>query len=421
MFCEDVCLGATRGIDKLRAISDELSEKVVEQLTGNQELVMITDLERESNDYQYKKCVKDRVVAVGTRRSFKRLQEAIDALKYEHNALRVVVDRVQKEIKENSNDGSQRGALCPLTDDVEDSIIQEYEFLRDQKKYFENLIEELYKKTSGIERIKIIIDRDISNKKQALRIEESSLNNYFTDGTPATNQNKKRGSPIKQWEKRCSRLKRSGLKALCNAVVTRKQVRAARMKLSISAQAFSLKVDAILRRRLHTNKIKLQDLNWQREEAARDYDSLQEELTCTEMAIIETMNQKKLVESRLANRSHRPTGELTKDDVNRTLREEQVKLRKTLKDLRNNIDRIVTLQNKLGKAVANIDCCANDLIHVISLDEERIRSRQGEPKQSESITTTSNTHPSDVSQPRQSSGQLAVIQEEDENDYPFDF
>lgn len=54
----------------------------------------------------------------------KRLQEAIDALKYEHNALRVVVDRVQKEIKENSNDGSQRGALCPLTDDVEDSIIQ---------------------------------------------------------------------------------------------------------------------------------------------------------------------------------------------------------------------------------------------------------------------------------------------------------
>lgn len=62
MFCEDVCLGATRGIDKLRAISDELSEKVVEQLTGNQELVMITDLERESNDYQYKKCVKDRSV-----------------------------------------------------------------------------------------------------------------------------------------------------------------------------------------------------------------------------------------------------------------------------------------------------------------------------------------------------------------------
>lgn len=58
---------------------------------------------------------------------------------------------------------------------------------------------------------------------------------------------------------------------------------------------------------------------------------------------------------------------------------------------------------------------------MISLDEERIRSRQGEPKQSESITTTSNTHPSDVSQPRQSSGQLAVIQEEDENDYPFDF
>ncbi|XP_061380832.1 uncharacterized protein LOC116774442 isoform X2 [Danaus plexippus] len=343
MFCEDVCLGATRGIDKLRAISDELSEKVVEQLTGNQELVMITDLERESNDYQYKKCVKDRISDIASWQWVledlsKRLQEAIDALKYEHNALRVVVDRVQKEIKENSNDGSQRGALCPLTDDVEDSIIQ--------------------------------------------RIAD---------------------------------------KAMGKKMFPSKKVRAARMKLSISAQAFSLKVDAILRRRLHTNKIKLQDLNWQREEAARDYDSLQEELTCTEMAIIETMNQKKLVESRLANRSHRPTGELTKDDVNRTLREEQVKLRKTLKDLRNNIDRIVTLQNKLGKAVANIDCCANDLIHVISLDEERIRSRQGEPKQSESITTTSNTHSSDVSQPRQSSGQLAVIQEEDENDYPFDF
>lgn len=44
------------------------------------------------------------------------------------------------------------------------------------------------------------------------------------------------------------------------------QVRGARIRLSIAAQAYAAKVDAVLRRRLHTNKLKLQDLSWQREE-----------------------------------------------------------------------------------------------------------------------------------------------------------
>lgn len=60
MFCEDVCLGSSRGIDRLRVLSDSLSAKAVDQVTGSQELVMLTGFARESNEYQFKKCIQNR-------------------------------------------------------------------------------------------------------------------------------------------------------------------------------------------------------------------------------------------------------------------------------------------------------------------------------------------------------------------------
>ena len=38
------------------------------------------------------------------------------------------------------------------------------------------------------------------------------------------------------------------------------------MHLSIAAQAYASRVDSALRRRLNTNKVKLQDIYWQKEE-----------------------------------------------------------------------------------------------------------------------------------------------------------
>jgi hypothetical protein len=43
-------------------------------------------------------------------------------------------------------------------------------------------------------------------------------------------------------------------------------VRGARVRLSIESQAHAAKVDAALRRRLHANTSKLEELSWQREE-----------------------------------------------------------------------------------------------------------------------------------------------------------
>lgn len=54
----------------------------------------------------------------------KRLSEAAEALQYEHNALRVVVSRLQKEIDEHSRDASKPGVLKPLSDSVEEAILQ---------------------------------------------------------------------------------------------------------------------------------------------------------------------------------------------------------------------------------------------------------------------------------------------------------
>ena len=54
----------------------------------------------------------------------KRLTDAAEALLYEHKALRVVIDRVQKQIDVHSRDASQPGALSPLSDSVEEAILE---------------------------------------------------------------------------------------------------------------------------------------------------------------------------------------------------------------------------------------------------------------------------------------------------------
>lgn len=61
MFCEDACLGISCGIARIRVISDSLNADVVDQVNESQELVMISNFLKESNEYQYKKCLEDRL------------------------------------------------------------------------------------------------------------------------------------------------------------------------------------------------------------------------------------------------------------------------------------------------------------------------------------------------------------------------
>lgn len=72
----------------------------------------------------------------------------------------------------------------------------------------------------------------------------------------------------------------------------------------------------------------------------RDYKALTEELTATEENLLETMEQERIVETRLADRTLRPVGEHTRDDVDRKLRDELGRLRSFSKQLRNNHERI---------------------------------------------------------------------------------
>ncbi|CAH2087914.1 unnamed protein product [Euphydryas editha] len=425
MFSEEACLGTTCGIDKLRILNDELNAKVVEQINGSQELVMLASFARESNEYQFKKCLQNRISDVTSWRWVledlsKRLEDSVECLKYEHNALRVVVQRIKDELNYHSKEGTRPGAICPLTDIVEKFIMEEYEFLRIQKRNFENLILELDKQTYIIEKTKNKINNDVLNKIQSLTIDETCVrkdyNNVIVEDWK---KNRKKGFTVACWTKHCEVLKKAGLKALCNAIITRQQIRGARVQLSFSAQAYSTRIDAVLRRRLCSNKIKIQDLEWQREEALRDYTSLEEELALAEKTLIGTMDQERVVEARLSDRTRRPNRELIKDEVNRKLRDEQLQLRKFAKELRNNITRIIKLKNDLSDAIAHIDCCAEDLMQVINLDEERIQSRQAEQNRSDSASTTSlpdHTHHS-----QEVSNQLTVIQEENEDDYPFEY
>ncbi|KAJ0172626.1 hypothetical protein K1T71_011765 [Dendrolimus kikuchii] len=416
-------LGCEYSLDSLRSLNDRLNSKVVEQLNETQELVMLNNFEHESNEYLFRKCLQERISDIASWRWVfedltKRLEEAISSLEHEHNALRVVIQRLKDEINGHSKEDSKPGALCPLSDIVEEAIMQEFNFLQDEKKKFENKITELDKQIVGLRKTKKRIDVDILKKQKALDVEESCINVdlEFVSRISCEKKKKRRGSPISHWEHRCATLKKAGLKALTNAVIVRQQVRGARVHLSIAAQAYSARVDAALKRRLHANRAKLEDLKWQRAEAVKDYKSLEEELVTTEHNLIDIMDQERLTEARIADRAQRPVGELTKDDVDRKLRDDLARVRRFCNQLRTNYERITGLQNSVTESITHIDCCGSDLMQVINLDEERLQSRLGDQPETPSAPSLPSldrkpSHPSD--------GSLMTIKEEDEDDYPF--
>ncbi|KAL4713457.1 hypothetical protein ACJJTC_010442 [Scirpophaga incertulas] len=358
-----------------------------------------------------------------------RLTEAIEALEYELNALKVVVARIEAEISQHLREARRPRVLTQLTDAVENFIKKEYNFLQTEKRNFETLVTELDNQIKTLKRTKTRIQEDMFLKEEAVTVEESCAKiNIDSDYEQKSNgKNKKRRfSSLDKWENRCNSLKRAGLQELNNAVVTRQQVRGARIRLSISAQAHSSKVDAALRRRLHFNTSKLEELRWQREEAIQDMKSLDQELLATEQNLLETMDQERLIRARIADRSLRPTRELTKDEVDRRLRDELGRLRNFMKHLRNNITDITCLQNRLTDAVTRIDCYVEDITQFIILDQHLVRQRSCEAEiESRSISVgveTTKPAPSD-----DNTGALTVIKEEDEDDehcndeYPFSY
>lgn len=81
------------------------------------------------------------------------------------------------------------------------------------------------------------------------------------------------------------------------------------------------------------------------------------------------------------------------------------------------------LQNDLSEAITHIDCCAEDLMQVINLDEERVQNRQAEQSTNDSArnVSTSPTSLADNTHHSQVLNQLTVIQEENEDDYSFEY
>ncbi|CAG5054343.1 unnamed protein product [Parnassius apollo] len=393
MFSQDALYGFTESLSWLRSMSDKLNAEVVEQVNNTQELVMKNNFMKESNEYLLKKCLEEsRISDVASWRWVlddlaKRLEDSIDALKHESDALRVVVHRIDYEINAATSYVAKPGALSPMIDHVEEAIMQELAFLREEKRNFERMIIQVNKQIAGLEKTKKRIVDDAFNKYQAMSVDEACCHN---DHKFVNIENNK----------------------------TKKPKKAARVQLSITAQAYGTRVDSALRRRLHSNVIKLQDLDWQREEAIRDFQSMENELTTTEKSVLDTMDRQKTVQDRLAERTLRPFGEHTSDGVNRQLRNELGKLRQFIKELRTNIQIIISLQNHLRGAIAHIDCNAEDIAQVVKIDQERLRARLGD----ETGTNVNATNTASLPQPRHDSSErrmeypLDAIKEEDEND-----
>ncbi|XP_068622915.1 tektin-B1-like [Battus philenor] len=418
MFCQDALYGPTEALNKVRNLSDKLNAKVVAQVNETQELVMINNFMKESNEYLLKKCLQERISDVASWRWIlndleKRIDESIEALDHEYKALNVVVQRIDDEIRA-ANACTRPGALCPMVDLVEVAIMQELVFLQEEKKKFQSIIPQIERQRIELEKIKKRIENDTIKKCQAMSVDEACCENNSVVNFEKGIRKKKRCLSLTRWEKRCSTLKDTGINALRQAIMTRQKTREARVQLSIAAQAYGSRVDAVLRRRLHTNVIKLQDLDWQREEAIRDLKSLDNEQIATEKSVLDTMERQRIVESRLADRTLRPHKEHTADLVSYQLRMELGKLRKFTNNLRNNLDRITSLQNSLCDAITQIDCCAEDIMKVVQLDRQRLQARTGDEVAGNITRNNSQQSPIHES-PHIVDLPLEVIKEEDEN------
>ncbi|XP_063537815.1 structural maintenance of chromosomes protein 1A-like [Cydia strobilella] len=436
-------LGAPCGLQKLRCLNEALSAKVLEQVSSNQELLTLNDFEHQSSEYQLIKCLQERIADLESWRWVlqdlsNRLEELIQSLRYEHKALRVVVDRVKDEINRHSEEGSRPGALSPQSDPVEDAINMEYKFLQEQRGKFEKMIKELDEQIPQIEKVKKRIEVAASNKEETIQVEQKLPGLDISSRRPSNGIKKKSLSPLIRWERQCYALKRKGLCALSHAMSIRQQVRGCRHLLSVTAQSYAARVDSLLKRRLYLNTRKLEDLQWQKGEAQKDFEYLSKELTKTEQNVLETMGKVRLMEARLADRRLRPPKELTKDSVDRKLKDELQRLKKYLKFLRNNIDRITSLQGDLTASIAQINCIEEELSQVVQLDQNRIRLRtsgdeiptSSSPRRTGSrnaVNTTDNSRSNDAGNVGfRENIPLSTIKEEDEleeeeDDYPLDY
>ncbi|XP_063384358.1 structural maintenance of chromosomes protein 1A-like [Cydia fagiglandana] len=433
-------LGAPSGLQKLRCMNEALSAKVLEQVSSSQELLTMNDFEHQSSEYQLRQCLQERIADLESWRWVlqdlsDRLEELIRSLQYERKALHVVVDRVKGEISRHCEERSQRGALSPQSDPVEDAINMEYKFFQEQKGKFEKMIKELDEQIPQIEKVKKRIDVAASNKEEAIQVEQKLPEIDIASRTPSRIK-KKSLSPLTRWERQCYTLKSKGLCALSHAMSIRQQVRGRRHLLSVTAQSYAARVDSLLKRRLYLNTRKLEDLHWQKGEAQKDFEFLSNELTTTEQNVLETMEKVRLMEARLADRRLRPPKELTKDSVDRKLKDELQRLKKYLKFLRDNIDRITSLQGDLTASITQINCIEEELSQVVLLDENRIRLRASDeiptsssPRRagsSSTADTANNSRSNDaINTGFRENIPLTVIKEEDEleedDDYPFDF
>ncbi|KAJ2941207.1 hypothetical protein O0L34_g10440 [Tuta absoluta] len=415
---------------RLQAVGNELSNKVLDKVNETLELVMVNDFARETNENHFKRSLQDRLADIASWRWVfedlsRRLEESKASLKYELKAGRVVEERVNQEIEDHSKMATKPGVLNPKSDCVEHAILEEYGFLKNQRAVFDELCHVIEKQMAKLDILIKKIQNDILQKDETIAM-EAAMATENIDKVEVKAKIKRKPFSLEAWEHKCRELKNEGLNALNDALLTRQQVRGARVQLTIAAQSLASKVDNAIRKRLHANQVKVQELEWQKEEAIKDLQALQTEQMNTEQTVVANMEQERVILARIADRSYRPNGEMTRDEVEYNLKTELGRVRRFIADLRKNLDEINNLQEHLKETIIKIDCYSDDLSQIIQLDEDRMRARlegpNGSYPNSTKVPTTKKNKPvSPADEPKPPEYNLQTIKEVDEeiDDYPF--
>ncbi|GBP12547.1 Tektin-2 [Eumeta japonica] len=424
--------------EMLRKI-DKINNMVVDKINKTQELCLLVALDQESSEYLIKKSLENRISSIAAWRWVlmdlsQRLNNAVDVIQHEKDAVLAVIERLKGEIHYRVEKCSRPGILAPRSDPVEEAIIKEYRYLRKQKVMFTKEALNLDSLLFVINDTKNKIDVDLRGKETTIAVEEACINSnqeYIEcNRKPVTSKNRKK--KITSWEKRCDLLKSNGLYALKMALEERARIRAARVQLSCGAGARAARVDAALRRRLRSNEVVIEELQWQTEEALNDLYKLDAERETTENTILQLLDKARATEARLAERSRRPPAELLDDDVDKLLKKERAQIKRNIKKFQENLNNIVSLQSNLTKAIAELDDRVADVKQVLQIDVARMNDRRQSDREREEHVNpdTENSSCFDCETYVQTATQnsnydppsrLDQIPEEDEDDYPFDY
>ncbi|XP_018575761.1 tektin-B1 [Anoplophora glabripennis] len=254
------------------------------------------------------------------------------------------------------------------------------------KKLLVERCQAVWEKLNKLEEVKFKLNLEINDKSEALEIDRDQLNldkncaniTFKTDSLRTV----KGSIPYESWLEHSQYIKQLGDNELADTLKLRESLFVVRERARNDMLAQRDRVDFTLRKRIYETQKARNEIEWQQLKMREEMSKVIKEIQTLEDALLAKTDALKLAETRLENRSYRPSFELARDEPEQGLKNEVTQLRHTRKALIDKINCAKATYNALEDQQVIIDRdLANknqSLMTDIRCLDLRIRLRTGE-------------------------------------------